>query len=247
YVAKYSATGAHLWSKHFGTTFGEQGDQRAVVDPGGNVVLLGSYANNLGFGGPTLNGTGLYLAKLSSGAGAHAWSVGVGGGTVDIAGAWATPTGDIVVVVQGGDMNFGGGTLAGPGTFVAKLSSTGNHVWSRRFDGYARGATADEDGNMFVAGTFTNTVQLAGESFTADGVDGFLMKLDPDGDPLWAVAYAMDDDCASMGDCDATLSTLLDGNVVVALNQAGTVDFGDGPLTGPVSQFNDIFLAAFTK
>jgi|GEM_PF-1367118 len=62
--------------------------------------------------------------------------------------------------------------------------------WAAKFDGsgsdIARDAVVDPDGNMYITGSFSGTMELAGTSKTSVGSrDLFITKLDADGNLLW--------------------------------------------------------------
>ena len=130
YLAKYSSTGAHVWSKGFGTSanVGESGNALGV-DSGNNVLLTGSIVGSVDFGGGGLPSNGSYdvfIVKFNSGGG-HVWSHRYGalydehgwGITADSAGN-VISVGDFISSV-----NFGGGALvneAGTDSYVVKLT-----------------------------------------------------------------------------------------------------------------------------
>jgi len=51
FVASYTAKGAHRWSKRFGDT-GEDGGDDVWIDASGNVYVAGSFSGGVDFGGP---------------------------------------------------------------------------------------------------------------------------------------------------------------------------------------------------
>ena len=53
FVAKFSASGAHLWSKRFGVLYDDHGDAIAI-DAGGNIIVVGDFFEGVDFGGGTL-------------------------------------------------------------------------------------------------------------------------------------------------------------------------------------------------
>src|SRR5207244_11623198 len=76
-------------------------------------------------------------------------------GNIDVTGAFSGPA------------DFGGGALtsAGVDIFLAKLSPTGGHVWSRRFGSAlathtGNGVACDGSGNVLVTGSFENSIDL---------------------------------------------------------------------------------------
>lgn len=86
----------------------------------------------------------------------------------------------------------------------------------------------DAQGNIYHAGAFTGTADFdpGPDSFilnAIDGTGGFLMKLSPDGEFIWAKSYA------SMGDqriYDVHIDAI--GNLYAVGRFEGTVNFGDG-------------------
>jgi fibronectin type 3 domain-containing protein len=130
FVVKTLASGAHSWSKGFGTGASVPESSNAVaVDGSGNVLLTGSIVGGVDFGGGPLNGNGSYdafVTKLRSDS-THVWSKRYGALYDDRGwGIAADPTGNVYVT---GDyylsIDFGGGALvneAGTDSFLAKLT-----------------------------------------------------------------------------------------------------------------------------
>jgi hypothetical protein len=87
-------------------------------------------------------------------------------------------------------------TLAGADgldVFVAKLDKNGNGIWSTAFTGTGIDAAFEVDvdsfGNILMGGVFTSSLKVYEQPIAAAGpVDGFVIKLRPDGSPLWAHA-----------------------------------------------------------
>jgi hypothetical protein len=118
YLVKYSIAGAHLWSKSYGNASTD--DVRTVrLDPGGNLLLLGTFYGSVSYGGPSLSAAGdkdIFLAHLSASDGGHLASMRLGGTSAEVAYAVAgAPSGDVFV---GGDFTgfseFGGQALTSP-------------------------------------------------------------------------------------------------------------------------------------
>ena len=75
FVAKFDTNGNHQWSKLFGDAK-DQSIASVAVDAAGNVLLAGTFAGSIHFGGAMLTsagGTDIYVAKLTQ-AGEHVWS-----------------------------------------------------------------------------------------------------------------------------------------------------------------------------
>ena len=130
FLVKCSSTGAHVWSRGFGTssTIGESSNAVAV-DPTDNVLLTGAIVGGVDFGGGPLNGAGSYdvfVAKFRADA-SHVWSKRSGAGYDDH--GWGIASDAAGNVFATGDyyisIDFGGGALvneAGTDSFLVKLT-----------------------------------------------------------------------------------------------------------------------------
>jgi FlgD Ig-like domain/Beta-propeller repeat len=238
YLAKFAADGTHLWSKSFGQGFDNDFAYSVTSDPSSNVYLTGLVGSQgVDFGGGTLAGLGntdVFLAKFDA-LGNHIWSQRFGGTFSDAAIAVALDASNNVLITGyfGNTAAFGGSTLTSAGgndIFVAKYNSGGVHQWSKRFGavGYEQGNSVKVDaaGNVYVFGIFQNTVDFGGGGLvSAGGSDIFLMKLDPNGNYLWAKRFG------SFGDDGAyRLQVESGGNIYFAGSFLGTVNFGGGAL-----------------
>lgn len=182
-------TGAHVSSKLFGNA-AAQTAASVAVDAVGNVLLTGSAAGSVDFGGGALTsagGTDIFVAKLTAG-GVHLWSKRFGAaGNQDGRDIAVDPSGAVLVA---GDfttsVDFGGGVLTSAGVtdgFIAKLDSFGAYVWSKKQgDAVAQsvtGVAADASG-VFATGTFAGVVNFGGASLTSAGAtDVMVAKLAP--------------------------------------------------------------------
>ena len=120
---------------------------------------------------------------------------------------------------------------------------TGQLRWVRHFPAAANqaahGVAVDPaDDHVVVAGFTAGSVDFGGGPIGgAGGQDVFVVKLDPYGTHVWSRAF---------GDAgtQAALAVAIgpDGHVVLAGRFAGTIDFGDGPLTSADKE--DLFVAA---
>jgi hypothetical protein len=156
------------------------------------------------------------------------------------------------VVIGGGftgTVNLGGGLAtshgmdaATPGydTFVAKFDSHGNYKWAKTFgNGLLVGANSvavDGSGKVALAGIFQGSVDFGGGSLTAVGdYDVFVVEFDPSGTFLWSKRFGV------AGQTQNLDSVVVDqtGNVIIAGQARGGVDFGGGPKTGFfIAKFN---------
>ena len=82
--------------------------------------------------------------------------------------------------------------------FFAKIDANGNWLWANQAGGSegdaGRGITTDENGNIYVSGTFNNTITFGPYNLTSNGgVDIFVAKIDSDGNCLWVTQAGGDD------------------------------------------------------
>jgi len=264
-------TGAHLFSKAFGTavaygTTEAEGGSGVAVDKNGNIFVTGGIWGPVDFGGGPVaccggaGEPGAFLAKFSGVDGSHLWSkafVAGGAGWCGGAGVAVDANGNVVVTGDfgGGPVDFGGGPLTtmSYSAFVAKYSGVdGSHIWSKAFSGPAGNAASavavDAAGNVLVAASFQGTVDLGGGPVAAPGQTALVVgKLSgADGSHLWSKGFGGQDRenqvTASGIATDAT------NNVIVAgrLYGFGTVDFGGGPLIPPAEFGGGAFVAKFS-
>lgn len=253
FVAKYDPTGAHVWSKRFGSTQVDEG--RGIdVDASGNVVVTGSFQGFVDFGGGTLNspsGLGIFLAKYDA-TGVHQWSkhfVGFGG---EIGRAVAIDgSGNILVTGQyAGNVDFGGGPLnwvAATDVFIAKYDPNGVHQWSHGHGGSSHdpgyAIAVDAAGNVAIAGNFVGTANFGGDDLISDSGsnDIYFARYDASGVHQWSQRIGN-----SSPDFGNAIAMNAAGDVYLAGEFNGPVNFGGGPLDNEFEFSQDIFLVKYT-
>ena len=236
--------GELLWAKRFG----DIGDQRVTsvaTDASGNVLITGSFAAAINFGGEPLISAGgfpgssdVFVAKLDS-SGNHVWSKRFGDAAAQIGwGIIMGPSGDVLVTgAFSGAIDFGGAPIVSTGTedvFIAKLDSNGAHVWSKSFGVTAlqkRPAMAvDGSGNVFLAGSFSGSVDFGGGPLTSAGSeDVYIVKLGAAGEHVWSMR-AGDDESQAV----TSLAVDGSGDLVVVGSFGGSLDLGGGALPSAV-------------
>jgi hypothetical protein len=228
--------GACVWSYSYGGADSQNGSSIAV---GEGVFLTGSVDGSFIIGTDAIN-AGAYsdiLAANLSTNGPASWAQSFGGAASvsdnfghDIA------VDDMNNVLLAGEfagcVNFGGSDLCANGGgngFVARLTSTGQHEWSKAFGDsidlilVSRGVAADTAGNVLLTGHFSGTADFGGAPVTSSGTDLFVAKLSPNGNHLWSRRFgdAADQFGVSVASAPA-------GDVLVAGYFKGTLDFNTG-------------------
>jgi hypothetical protein len=252
FVAKFSgASGAHVWSKRLGSAGQDEAVMGVAVDGSGNSLVTGHFSNSVDFGGGALASAGgkdVFLAKYTA-SGVHVWSKRFGGTLGDTGNSVAVDgSGNVAVTGNfSGAIDFGGGTLVSSGTqdlFLAKLSATGGHLWSKRLGGASQfdagnAVAVDGSDNILLTGYFAGPADFGlGAMNSAGAWDVFVAKYSPTGAPVWST---------SMGgsNIDEGNALAIDGagNSVVTGRFFYTVDFGGGAIISAGGA--DIFLAKY--
>lgn len=246
-----SAIPIHVWSRAFGDAPNQQSGLAVAIDAAGNVAVVGEFEGTVDFGGgplgPTTGGKDpdAFVAMFDP-AGNHLWSKRYGDPvSQEATGVAFDSGGNVLICVQhNGTVDFGGGPITSTGDVViVKLDASGNHVWSKRF-GDASGQnpndiTVDSSDNVLVTGNFGGVIDFGCGPMTSSGLqDLFLAKLDPAGNCLWSKRAG--DNQLQNG---ISVATDPAGNVFVAGEFVGSIDFGGGPLTS--AGLTDTALAKF--
>ncbi|MDD2507192.1 MAG: T9SS type A sorting domain-containing protein [Candidatus Cloacimonetes bacterium] len=249
YVAKLDPDGNWLWA----TRAGGGGPDEALdidVDDEGNVYVTGGFESSAIFGDIVLESQGnkdIFAAKLDSD-GNWLWATGAGCFDGDQAYSIAVDTdgSSCITGFVGGTVSFGAIEIVPYGyfdCFLAKLSADGNWEWANRAGGTnhdeGKAVTIDDSGYIYLTGRYRGIASFGELSLNSHGAnDGFIAKLDVDGNWLWARTfggYAYYDDVWDIsldliGNCFITGDFYTDGT------------FGDFVLQGNGSQ--DLFVAA---
>jgi hypothetical protein len=198
FVAKLAPSGECLWSRRTeAMSSAWLGLAGIDLDASGHAIVAGTFKDGLSIGGMSLSAPdpSTFVARIDSG-GATVFARALGGsGSIVSGGAVAAdPTGAVLLGgVFGGVVDFGGGPVVSVGqndVFLVKLDGSGNHVFSRGFDGgssqtFVTGARADAMGAPFLAGAFADSVDLgAGALQSAGSFDVFLARFDASGASL---------------------------------------------------------------
>ncbi len=242
FVAKFDASGAHVWSARYGATNGEVYDPAVALDGSGNVVVVGTFTDGIDPGGGLLTSAGgrdLFVAKYNM-TGAYQWSERFGDTSVDLGlGIAASASGNVVVSgLSATGLDFGGGAL-NPGGFVAGLDAAGVPQWGRGGGERVSAVAVDGDDNVLATGRFTGTTDFGGGPLTSAGsIDAFLVKYDAGGTHQWSKRLG-----GTGADWGRDVAVDVSDHVAVTGQFAETVDFGGGALTSAGG--SDIFVADY--
>lgn len=237
------------WAKQIGGVSPAKGNAVAV-DAQGNVYTTGRFSQTMDFDPgpgtftlPCNNSYKMFISKLDA-AGNFIWAKGVLGNgyaeglaiTIDQTGNIYT-TGNYSYIV---DFDPGVATYTdicipvyGGGVFVLKLDAAGNFLWAKQLGeagqassgNFGRSITTDVLGNVYTSGDYVITSDFdpgIGTYTLAAGSSnsGFVSKLDPSGNFVWAKGFLSTDYCTGYSiNVDAT------GNVYTSGTFWGNTDF----------------------
>jgi len=252
FMAKLDQNGNHLWSKRF-TTRSPFAYNLDGLETGadGTSMLCGALLDSLDVGNGTLASAGLndiFLARIDADGNAL-WSHRYGDAQAQEARDIAmSASGEIAIAgATNGSIDFGGGPLTAGSDydpFVAVLSPSGAHVWSKIFNAtsnqYAGSLAWTTNHDLLVAWRGTGSLNFGGGIRTISG-------------PTYGVwltrffgnsgAHRWSTTVTSSSGMDAQIDED-NGQIVLAGGVGGTVDFGGGSTSGEANYY-DLYLAKF--
>ncbi len=250
YIQKFDPQGLLIWAVDIAGA-GSFNFYDLALDANGNLVAVGTFAGTMDFdpGAGTSyltaqGGRDVFVLKLSA-AGTFLFAkVAVTGTGVDevprsvgidpqgniVVGGWFTADADFDPSPATA-VRYSAGSLD---AFVAKYDSSGNLVWVQNLGNTSVDAvldmTIDATGNITAVGKFAATVDfdpgVATVNLTAAGnFDGFIIRLDPNGNLVWARPFttSQGNNCAPN-----SITTDATGNMIVAGSFFGAVDLDPG-------------------
>ncbi len=243
YVLKLDENGSFLWVNRISGSLYDMG-RGVAVDSLNNVYAMGSFHDTIDID-PSTNvsqlfsngGADVFIQKLDP-AGNLIWGKSIGGIRSDIAHSIASDAiGNVYLSGYFSEtVDFDPGpqvnNLISTGlnnfydAFIQKLDQNGQFLWAKSMGGtkwdVATSITADNDGNVYTTGIFSDTVDLnpnLGQTFLASngGFDIFIQKLNP------CIAKKSTDVIMA---CDSI--TWIDGLVYTADNNTASYTILDG-------------------
>lgn len=208
FITKFDINGNRIWSTYYGGT-NTDWCTGISLDGGGNLYVAGTSASSTNISTPgsfqsTVAGQNGFLAKFNS-SGVRAWGTYYGGlGTtqMNIAGVIA----DSIYVFGETDATSGIATAGAyqqtmsgvKDAFISKLAISGNsRYWGTYLGGPLRedvpSGAIDAQGNIYIAGSTRSTsgisIGSAHQATPGGKDDGFIAKLDGNGNVVWSTYY----------------------------------------------------------
>jgi hypothetical protein len=206
--------GKHLWSFRFGGI--ERDSVRGVaVDSKGNIAMCGFFSKEATIGNAKLTATAAENPKeqpvdafvaMLDGNSKPLWTAHLPGKGDQIAGRVAFDGDGNVIVVGwfGVEIGVGDGVLEAAGgddIFVAKYAPDGRRLWAKRFGGKnidgADDIAVDSNNGIIITGVFRGEANFGKElvAKSKGNADAYLLKLAPNGEPMWlhTLGYRGDD------------------------------------------------------
>ena len=254
FLIKYTAAGEILWGKSIeGSGLKVLGD--ICSDPEGNLYLTGYFQEDLVFPDTTIFAEGfqsMFLLKYDRN-GQLLWARSAGyEGELRGKRLAYSPVGSVIV---GGDLQgkavFGTDSIqsftADHDVFIASYSLEGTPLWGRRaggvFEDNCNALDVDEQGNIFVAGTFIGVMKLEeGLEIQTDGFNEnlFVLRYSTAGNPDWARSLG------SQADEEAFDLVSFEDQLFVTGHYFGDLEIDGNKIYGEEDRFN-AFLAGFSN
>jgi hypothetical protein len=245
-LATLTAAGSAGFSRGFGSPRADEA-LAVAVRPSGSVIASGFFRETIDLGGTTLTDlrikpgfsdpyfgfdTGALLVFEVAANGTPVWSRAItsASGEGSVSAVALAPNGDVVVAGSArGELDFGTGSSAGDGIFVARLGVDGEILSSARFTGPSAhvSAVAADAAGVVIAGSFRGALDLGNGPLPDTGPDddGFVARIAPTGAPVWAISFGGDGE-----DRAAAVALTADGSAVVVGYFSRALDLGE-PVT----------------
>lgn len=204
YVIRTDVDGTKIWENYYDDGFIEHG-YSITETPDHGFLVVGDIQS------AQLSDFNVYLLKINAN-GQKLWSKQFGGAGDDV-GFRIIPT-----TVSGGYLIVGSTSSLGNGqrdVFLVKVDDQGNQIWAKAY-----GTSGNDDGKSVVE--VADGYLVAGSAFNAANgtTDGYLLKVDFNGNELWSKFYGSPTQIDKVND----LVLSADGNVVLTGFTGATSD-----------------------
>jgi uncharacterized repeat protein (TIGR01451 family) len=193
FIQKLDPNGNFVWANKIGGGNYDDG-KTIIIDNAGDIIITGRTA---------VGSNNIILQKVNAN-GTLVWSKTYGNSTQDYGVSVCTDSSNNIYLTGSYqntlDFNPGAGafniTAIGVDIFIQKLDPNGNFIWAKSMGSvpdlnHPRNMTIDNQGNIYVVGFFTGTVDfdpgVGISNITSNGSwDAFIQKLDGNGNFIWA-------------------------------------------------------------
>ncbi len=243
FIVKMSSTGEYLWAKSAGGSGSDYVQSEPITtDLNGNLYFSGNFgSSSITFGSFTLYNNSMsgienaFIVKISSN-GEYLWAKGADDSNNTNGGFSVATDLDGNVYWSGGfvqSITFGSYTFYYTGTssdsFLIKMNTDGEILWAKSFGGnlydYTTPLTLDSDGNIYFTGLMGSpSITFGSFTLTNNGSwDSFIVKMNNDGDVLWAKGIGGSDDEYGI----SVITDLNDNIYFTGRYKSSTLTFGD--------------------
>jgi hypothetical protein len=208
FVVKLDPAGQTLWARSFGGTGSDRGAV-ITIDASDDVFVSGTFSQTATFGEQSLISSGfddIFVSHLSKNGDIH-WARRMGGASADNVYAMNSDLGGNAYFTGQYSLtsSFGSQTLTSSGAsdaYVAKIDTSGVVTWARSVGGVSilelgTSLVVDPAGYVITAGEYSGSADfdpgpgvftLSAQGSGSGGIDVFILKLDLDGQFVWAGA-----------------------------------------------------------
>jgi hypothetical protein len=208
FITKYSSSGNYQWTKTFGGTGWDWGNS-ITLDSQNHIYIAGFFNNTVDFDPGigtdqkiSVGSDDIFIVKFDT-QGNYYWARTVGGIGSDMGNSIAIDSSDNIYISGGfsDTADFDPGTETDSRTsngsndiFLTKYDEQGNCLWTKTTGGagsdFSRSVEINRSDNVYIAGTFNETVDFNPESETDSkssigSYDSFITKYDFSGNYLW--------------------------------------------------------------
>lgn len=248
FIEKRAANGDLIWLKTFGGTSWDVANS-VGVDSEGNITVFGRFAgvtdfdpSDSDFEMDSGDMGSIYFVQFNTD-GEFNWAKSLIGNSSLQSGETMTVNTDDEIILTGGfkgTIDFDPSDEDASETvgesfselFIAKYSSSGEFIWVEVIEGTgyksAFEVAVNNDGDIYTAGTYTNTIDLDPSAETDTHINtsgagnGFIVALSESGEFIWGA------DLASDSYSSISALKIKDDYIAIAGNFAGTADFDFG-------------------